>query len=170
MRRSTRDWLILAVCLAAALSAVSLLSFVAAHFTVRPLWAERLSEVVAVLGLVCLLFAVCAAIFLVIKRPTMGLAGIGEAPSGTVGVSTNQQPQPRMSRLAILSLVLGAPPVSCIYGVPAVAGFILGIVALHKIHANEGRIRGARLAIVGTVVSFLVVALVVCGLLFVGPD
>ena len=170
MRRSTRDWLILAMCLATVLFAVSSTGFLAAHFTVRPLWAERLSEVVAVLGLVCLLFAVCAAIFLVIKRPTAGLAGMGEEPSATVGFPTNQQPQPRMSRLAILSLVLGAPPVSCLYGVPAVAGFILGIVALHTIHTSEGRIRGAVLAIAGTVVSFLVVSLVVCGLLFVGPD
>jgi hypothetical protein len=170
MRRSTRDWLTLAMCLATVLFAVSLAGFLAAHFTVRPLWAERLSEVVAILGLVCLLFAVCAAIFLVIKRPTAGLAGMGEEPSATVGVSTNPQPQPKISRLAILSLVLGAPPVSCLYGVPAVAGFILGIVALHRIHTSEGRIRGTGLAIAGTVLSFLVVSLVVCGLLFVGPD
>lgn len=158
------------MCLAAALFAVTLLGFVAAHFTVRPSWAERLSGVVAILGLVCLLFAVCTAIFLTKKRSTLDLAGTAKEPSGVVGVPTNQHPQPKTSRMAILSLVLAAPPVSCFFGVPAVAGFILGILALHRIHRSEGRIRGSGLAIAGTVLSFFVVSLVVCGLLFVGPD
>jgi len=170
MRRNTRDWLILAMCLATVLFAVSLLGLLAAHFTVRPLWAERLSVVVAVLGLVSLVFAVCTAVFLSKKRSTLNLAGTAKGPSGVVGIPGEQRPRPRISRLSILSLVLGAPPVSCFYGVPAVAGFILGILALHKIHTSEGRIRGAGLAIAGTVVSFLVVSSVVCGLLFVGPD
>ena len=170
MRRSTRDWLVLAMCLAAVLFVVSLLGFVAAHFTVRPSWAERLSGVVAILGLVSLLIAVCIGVFLAKKWSTTNLVEKTGEPSALVDVPTKQRPQPKTSRMAILSLVLGAPPVSCIYGVPAVAGFILGILALHKIHTSEGQVRGAGLAIAGTVLSFLVVLFVLCGLLFVGPD
>ena len=170
MRRNTRDWLVLAMCLAVEFSLATFLGFVAAHFTVRPPWAEFLSEVLAVIGIVSLAFALCVGILLVIKRSTVQPSQAATGTSGLRAVPTDAHPKPRMSKMAILSLVLAAPPVSCFYRLPAVAGFVLGIVALHSIHASGGRIKGAGLAIAGTALSFLSVALALCGILFIGPD
>jgi hypothetical protein len=76
-------------------------------------------------------------------------------------------PEPaRTSGLAISSLVLGAlGMLTC--GISALAGLVLGIVALTKINASKGAVRGQGLAIAGICVSavFLVMLPILAGML-----
>ncbi len=67
---------------------------------------------------------------------------------------------PRISGLAVASLILG------ILGVTALVGLILGIVGLVQINASRGRLRGQGLAIAGISVSGFMVLMVLPAMLF----
>ena len=58
----------------------------------------------------------------------------------------------RTSRMAIASLVLGILGLFTL-GLTALFGLILGIVSLFKINKSRGALRGAGLAIIGTILS-----------------
>ena len=71
---------------------------------------------------------------------------------------------PRTSRLAIASLVLG---VLGFCGITGLAGFILGIVALVKIHRSKGALKGTGLAIAGVAFSAVMLAALFIGAIVV---
>lgn len=56
------------------------------------------------------------------------------------------------------SLALGIAGL-CTFGLSAIAGLILGIVAIHKIANSQGRIKGRALAIAGIIVSAVMIIL-----------
>jgi len=88
-------------------------------------------------------------------------------PSASPQPSPTTAPRPKTSGLAIASLVCGISGiVTC--GVSAIAGLILGIVALSKIGKSGGKIGGRGLAIAGIVVSacMIVVGFLVTGMPF----
>ena len=67
------------------------------------------------------------------------------------------------SRLAIASLVCGILGFLCL---PAVAGVVLGIMALMKINKSQGRLRGQGLAVAGLCISgMMMIAVVPAGML-----
>lgn len=70
-------------------------------------------------------------------------------PAGTPGLPAAQPPG-KTSGLAISSLVLGV--LGC-FGITALVGLVLGIVALAKINRSQGRLGGKGLAIAGICVS-----------------
>ena len=59
---------------------------------------------------------------------------------------------PKMSMMAVFSLILGALGV-CTGGVTALVGLILGIIGIRQISASDGQLTGRGLAIAGTAVS-----------------
>ncbi len=61
------------------------------------------------------------------------------------------------SRLAVASLVCGILGFLCL---PALAGLVLGVVALVKINGSQGRLRGQGVAIAGVCVSALMLLLI----------
>ena len=68
----------------------------------------------------------------------------------------------KTSRLAVTALVCGILGFLCL---PAVAGLVLGIVALVKISQSRGQLRGRGLAIAGVCISaFMLVAIIPAGL------
>lgn len=66
-------------------------------------------------------------------------------------------PSSRTSRLAVASLVLGILGVLIL---PAVAGLVCGIVAIIQINRSAGALRGKGIAIAGTVVSGVMLAMI----------
>ena len=67
----------------------------------------------------------------------------------------------RTSGLAIASLVLGVLGlIPCSMGLPGIPGFVLGLVALSRIHGSGGRLGGRGLAIGGVVTGGLSLILV----------
>jgi hypothetical protein len=69
---------------------------------------------------------------------------------------------PKTSGLAIASLICGILGFLCL---PAIAGIILGIMALVKIGNSQGRLKGNALAIIGISLSVLMLLIVPAGLL-----
>jgi prepilin-type processing-associated H-X9-DG protein len=59
---------------------------------------------------------------------------------------------PKMSGLAIASLVLGVLGLFS-FGLTAVVGLVLGIVAMVKVNGSQGRLKGSGLAVAGVCVS-----------------
>jgi len=170
MRRSMRDWLIVAIGVGISFFAATCFGFVAAHATVRPPWIERLSEILALVGAACLAGAVSSVVSLAKKWPGAQPPGAKGPFPGETGVSAHECIRPKISRLALASLVLATPPVVCLWGLPAVVGLILGLVALHDIHASDGHLKGTSLALAGTIISSFVLFMVLFIVLFVGPD
>ncbi len=73
--------------------------------------------------------------------------------------------RPAFSRLAIVSVVLG---VVGFLIVPGIIGIVCGLSALVSIRRHRGRIRGAGLAVLGLVLSFVTMAIaVVAALVFI---
>jgi uncharacterized membrane protein len=72
---------------------------------------------------------------------------------------------PRTSGLAVASLVLGIVGFWCC-GAPAIAGLILGLVAISDINQSAGRLTGRRLATAGVVISAVVLAFYLLGALW----
>jgi prepilin-type processing-associated H-X9-DG protein len=72
-------------------------------------------------------------------------------------------PQPRTSRAAVLSLVLGllSPVLSLAAAIPA---WVLGLRALRAINASDGRLRGARLAAAGLILGIAATVVTAAGL------
>lgn len=76
------------------------------------------------------------------------------APPGMTAASGGRPVAPAPnSGLAITALVLGITGFFC--GITALPGLILGLVAMRKIKASEGRLGGQGLALAGTIVSAL---------------
>lgn len=73
--------------------------------------------------------------------------GPGGPDEAAVGPQT-----PRVSGLAIASLVLGLMPCSCI---PPLLAIVLGHLALHEISRNPGVYEGRGLALCGTILGYV---------------
>lgn len=69
----------------------------------------------------------------------------------------SRPPQPRVSALAITSLILGLLGFLIL---PALAGLVCGILALIQIHRSAGALKGKGIAVAGTVVSGVMIALI----------
>jgi hypothetical protein len=74
-----------------------------------------------------------------------------------------------VSALAITSLVLSLLGL-CSLGITAIAGLILGIIALVKIRRSQGRLRGKGLAIAGVCVAVIFIAASAVFLAFLIPQ
>lgn len=73
-----------------------------------------------------------------------------------------------LSRAAVVSLVLGVLGL-CTFGVSAVAGIVVAVVALARIKRSQGQLRGGGLAIAGLCLSSLTALLLPLALLLALP-
>lgn len=73
--------------------------------------------------------------------------------------------KPKTSGLAIASLALGILGF-CIFGLPAIIGLVLGIVALHQMKKSKGMLKGQGFAIAGIVISAFVLVVILVIMLF----
>ncbi len=79
------------------------------------------------------------------------------SPDTTLPLLPTRAPQPRTSRLAVASLVLG---ILGFLVLPAVLGLACGILALIQISRSSGALKGNGIAIAGTAVSGVMLALI----------
>jgi len=155
MKQSTRDWLILTICLAVVFSAVSAVNLFGAYFLEIRNRAEFLFVLIG--GGVAFVYAICAAGYFISKWSVIE-PQVTSASLTSVSTLRSWHPRsPPISKLAVASVILGFIPIGCC-GLTSVAGFILGLVALHQIHASHRSLHGEALAIAGTTISFLVIA------------
>ncbi len=76
-----------------------------------------------------------------------------ESKSSSSQEDVPAQPLPRMSVMAILSLIFAVLGLACLpFGI---VGLVLGIIALTKVNGSQGRLTGRGLAIAGLVVGAL---------------
>jgi prepilin-type processing-associated H-X9-DG protein len=79
-------------------------------------------------------------------------AALGKPAVAPTGAPSMPTAPSKTSSLAIWSLVLGVLGIGC-FGLTAIAGLVLGLVAMSRIRKSNGALRGWGLGLAGTVVS-----------------
>lgn len=138
---------------------IFLFSFFAAHFTIRPEWARKLSFPVSFIGLILCFYVILNII------PFFKILSKERAESKT----TTDTPL-KTNRKSIICIVLSFP-LFCFmsYGISSLASIIAGQKALKEIHIINNT-KGRYLAIIGTTLSVISAALLLVVILFIGPD
>ncbi|MBL67434.1 MAG: hypothetical protein CMO74_03115 [Verrucomicrobiales bacterium] len=97
-----------------------------------------------------------------VKKKSTETAAATQPDNGTPAAPVEQPPQPQISVMAIVALVLSAFGILLI---PGILGLILATVAMWQINRSEGRLIGRELAIAALTLSTV---LLIYHLIFLG--